>query len=111
MKTERQLIEECIEEKTKEHHRAVAELEGLFKDGPSSSFTDARTIMSQIQAQQGVDKAQRELQNLQNRHSKIVSDIVEQVVIQDNKEAVLKCLSDLPDGTYKLIRIERKIHE
>jgi EAL domain-containing protein (putative c-di-GMP-specific phosphodiesterase class I) len=111
VKSERQLIEECIEEKTKEHHRAVAELESLSSDGPSSSFANARTIMAQLQAQQNVDKAQRELQNLQIKHSQIVGDIAEQVVIQDSKEAVLKCLSDLSDGIYKLIKVkERDTH-
>ena len=113
MKSERQLIEECIEEKTKELHQAAAQLENLSSGGPSSSFSlaDARAIMAQFQAQQNANKIKQELELLQLRRTQIIGDTKEEELIQGNKESVLKCLSGSPDGIYRLTKvIERETH-
>ena len=113
MKSERQLIEECIEEKTKELHQAAAQLENLSSVGPSSSFSlaDARTIMAQFQAQQSVNRLQQELNLLQSQRTQIIGDTKEEELILSNKESVLKCLSGSPDGIYRLLKVtERETH-
>lgn len=111
MKTERQLIEECIEEKTKEYHQAAAELDSLSGDASSSSLANARDIMNKFTASQKLQNIEQELKFLQIRRGQLLYDNIEEEVIRGSKGEVLQHLASLPDGSYKLIRvIERESH-
>ena len=110
MKSELVLIEECIEEKTKEYHRVAAELDSLF-EGPSSSLANTRNITAKFLATQNVEKIQQELEILQAKRTQLLSDNMEEEVIEGSKEEVLQYLLNLPDGRYKLLKIiERESH-
>jgi len=109
VKSKLRLLEECIEEKTKEYHRAVAQFQNLSNGNPSSSFANARIIVATFEAQQLVDKIEQELNLLNKKRLKLLSDITEQTIIQGSREEVLKRLSELPDGSYKLMKfVERE---
>jgi len=105
MKSKLQLIEECIEEKTKEYHRAVAHLQDLLSDSSSSSFANANIIVAKFQVQQTVDRTKRELEILLTERIQLLGDITEQEAILGSKGEVLKCLLDLPDGLYRLMKV------
>lgn len=110
MKSERQLVAECIEEKTKDLHQAMAQLRSL-EGGPSSSFVQTHIIMARFDTQQKVNRLKYDLDALHEQYRQMEGDIKEEELIKTSKEGILKCLSGLPDGIYKLIKVvERERH-
>ena len=110
MKSKLLLLEECIEEKTKEYHRMAAELDSL-SGGSSSSLVNAHNIVAVFTATQNIQRIRQELQALQAKRTQLLSDNTEEETIEGSKEEVLQCLLSLPDGRYKLLRvIEREGH-
>lgn len=107
MKTEIQLLEECIEEKTKELYRATASLQETNK---AESFTSFQTqqLIGHFETQQTILRIQNELNTLLQQRAQLVGDFIELEVIKGSRKEVLEQLTQLSDGLYKLMKIERK---
>ena len=108
MKSNLQLLEECIEEKTKEYYQVAAQLTEALENTSSSSFGNAKELMSTFDTQQRAKQVRSELGKLLEQHAQLSGDFTEQEAILGTKGEVLKHLSELPDGLYRLMKVERK---
>lgn len=104
MKSELQLIEECIEEKTKEYHQVVAQILATSGGIPMSSFGGVGVIQQKRHA----EAIRAELSQMMARREQLLCDVVEIEVIRGNREEVSQCMPNLPEGQYRLVRIEGK---
>ncbi len=105
MKTELEITEELSEEKTKEYIQANALLLNALKKTQGTSFGAIEEIFT---LQVSAENLESTIQDLHSRRHQLLSNFVEKEQILSNKEKVLKRLTELPDGLYKLTKVERK---
>ena len=108
MKTDLQLLEECIEEKTKEYHRISASLSQIAVVDGVFSFVNTRKVVESFEMRSLETRVRNELDVLLQQRARLLGDITEQEVILSSKEDVLRCLSEQSDGLYRLMKVERK---
>lgn len=106
MKTELQIIEELIEEKTKEYLQVNGKLMHALQNYKSDvSFGHVENVFGmQIDA----ERVEDELEELHAKRLELLGDFREEELIIGSKEAVRKRLEELPDGIYKLAKVERE---
>jgi len=103
MKSELQLIEECIEVKTKEYQLAL--LETGASGTPWSSFVNVQGLVAQRQT---IDRLESELTQLEFRRNQLLGDNIEQEPMIGSRAELMQYLSGASDGTYKIVKMERK---
>lgn len=103
MKTELQIIEELIEEKTKEFIQANALLmRTLDNHKEHVSFGVVQNVYG---LQLDVEHLDEILQDLHSKRLKLLGDFTEEELILDSRDKVLEYLKGQPKGTYRLVRI------
>jgi hypothetical protein len=106
MKTELEITEELIEEKTKEYIQANALLlNALEKDQGTVSFGAVEEIFT---LQLNAERLEQILQDLHAQRHQLLGNFIEKEQILSSKEEVLRHLAESPDGLYRLTKVERK---
>lgn len=106
MKTRLEIIEELIEEKTKEYIQANGVLMHTLENYQQNvSFGAVEDVYGR---QLAVEQLEEHLQDLHAQRLQLLGDFKEKEVILGSKTKVLKRLGELPDGIYKLMKVERE---
>ena len=106
MKTELEIVEELIDEKTKEFIQANGVLMHALENYKDEiSFGAVEAIYGK---QLAAENAEECLQELHAQRLKLLGDFKEEEAILGSKKEVLTRLEELPDGIYKLMKVERE---